>query len=97
MYLKTKRRDRMLRMKKLSETSLIRAYTDDGIYFGDVEEAIISKNKIESWRIRATRDSFLAKALAGAKGVIVPHQLVKAIGDIMIVSRAAAPSYSEEA
>jgi len=30
------------------------------------------------------------------KGVIVPHQLVKSIGDIMIISKAALPSSSEE-
>jgi len=86
----------MLKMKKISETSNLRAYTDDGLYFGDVEDAIINKNKVESWKVRASKESFLSKALAGAKGVIVPHQLVKAIGDVMIVSKAAAPSYSEE-
>jgi len=86
----------MLRMKRISETSSLRAFTDDGLYFGDVEDAILISNKIDSWKVRATRDSFLNKALAGAKGVIVPHQLVKAIGDVMIVSRAAAPSYSED-
>lgn len=86
----------MLKMKKISETSGIKVYTDDGLYFGDVEDAIVAKNKVESWKVRATRESFLSKALAGAKGVIIPHQLVKAIGDVMIVSRAAAPSYTEE-
>ena len=40
--------------------------------------------------------SFLNKVLGSAKGVIVPHQLVKSIGDIMIISRAAVPSYSDE-
>lgn len=86
----------MLKMKKISETANVRVYTDDGLYFGDVEDAIIAKNKVESWKVRATRESFLTKALAGAKGVIIPHQLVKAIGDVMIVSKAAAPSYTEE-
>lgn len=86
----------MLKMKKISETANVRVYTDDGLYFGDVEDAIVAKNKVESWKVRATRESFLSKALAGAKGVIIPHQLVKAIGDVMIVSKAAAPSYTEE-
>ena len=86
----------MLRMKKVYEAESIRVYTDDGLYFGDVEDAILAKNKVESWKVRATRESFLSKALAGAKGVIVPHQLVRAIGYIMIVSKAAAPSYTEE-
>jgi sporulation protein YlmC with PRC-barrel domain len=87
----------MLKMRKVSETTAIKVYTDDGLYFGEVEEALITKNKIESWKVRATRESFLSKALAGAKGVIVPHIMVKAIGDVMLVSRNAAPHYSEEA
>ena len=86
----------MLKMRKVSETTALKVYTDDGLYFGEVEEALISKNKIESWKVRATRESFLSKALAGAKGVIVPHIMVKAIGDVMLVSRNAAPNYTEE-
>jgi sporulation protein YlmC with PRC-barrel domain len=86
----------MLKMKNISDTVNLMVFTEVGDKFGEVEDAILSKNKIDSWKIRATRDSFLAKALTGAKGVIVPHQLVKSIGDIMIVSKAAAPSYSEE-
>ena len=86
----------MLKMRKISETTAIKVYTDDGLYFGEIEEALIKSNKIESWKIRASRESFLSKALSGAKGVVVPHVLVKAIGDVMLVSRNAAPAYSEE-
>ena len=86
----------MLKMRKISETTALKVYTDDGLYFGEIEEALIKSNKIESWKVRASRESFLSKALAGAKGVIVPHLMVKSIGDVMIVSRNAAPSYTEE-
>jgi len=86
----------MLKMRKISETTALKVYTDDGLYFGEIEEALIKSNKIESWKIRASRESFLSKALSGAKGVVVPHVLVKAIGDVMLVSRNAAPAYSEE-
>jgi len=86
----------MLKMKKISETFDMRVFTDTGEYFGDIEESIITQNKIFGWRVRATKNSFLTKVLGSAKGVIVPHQLVKSIGDIMIISRAAIPSYSEE-
>jgi sporulation protein YlmC with PRC-barrel domain len=86
----------MLRMKKLSEVASLQVFTETGEHFGEIEEAILAKNKVESWKIRATRDSFLSKALSGAKGVVVPHLMVKALGDIMIVSKNAAPSYSEE-
>jgi sporulation protein YlmC with PRC-barrel domain len=86
----------MLRTKNLVETVGIHAFTDNGDFFGEVEDAIITNNKVDSWKIKASKGSFLSKALAGAKGVIVPHQLVKAIGDVMIVSKAAAPSYTED-
>ncbi len=86
----------MLKMKKISETYDMKVFTDTGDYFGDVEESILTQNKIFGWRIKATRNSFLNKVLGSAKGVIVPHQLVKSIGDILIISKAAIPSYSPE-
>ena len=86
----------MLKMKKISETYDMRVFTDSGDYFGDVEESIITQNKVFGWRVRATKNSFLSKVLGSAKGVIVPHQLVKSVGDVMIISKAAIPSYSEE-
>lgn len=86
----------MLRMKNVHETYDMKVFTDQGDYFGDVEEAVLTQTKIQGWRIRATKNSFLTKVLGSAKGVIVPHPLVKAVGDIMIISKAAVPSYSEE-
>ena len=86
----------MIKMKKLSECYEMRVFTDTGDYFGDVEEAILTSTKISGWRIRATKNSFLSKILGSAKGVIVPHQLVKSVGDVMIISKAAVPSYSAE-
>jgi len=86
----------MLKMKKISETYDMRVFTDTGDYFGDVEESILTTNKVFGWRVRATKNSFLNKVLGSAKGVIVPHQLVKSMGDIMIISKAAVPSYSGE-
>jgi len=86
----------MLKMKKISETYDMKVFTDSGEYFGDVEESIVTSNKVFGWRVRATKNSFLNKVLGSAKGVIVPHQLVKSIGDVMIISKAAVPNYSEE-
>ena len=86
----------MLQMKKISETMDMRVFTDSGDYFGDVEESILTKNKVFGWRIKASKGSFLARVLGSAKGVIVPHQLVKSIGDVMIISKAAVPSYTSE-
>lgn len=83
-------------MKKISETYEMKVFTEGGDYFGDVEESILTTNKVFGWRVRASKNSFLNKVLGNAKGVIVPHQLVKSVGDIMIISNAAIPSYAEE-
>ncbi|MBU0962956.1 MAG: PRC-barrel domain-containing protein [Nanoarchaeota archaeon] len=71
-------------------------YTDDGSFFGIVEESMIADNKISGWKIKSTKGSVLSKMLGGAKGVIVPHQLVKAIDNVMLISKAAIPSIEED-
>ena len=86
----------MLKMKRVSETYDMKVFTDSGDYFGDVEESILTSNKVFGWRVRATKNSFLTRVLGSAKGVIVPHQLVKAIGDIFVISKAAVPNYESE-
>jgi sporulation protein YlmC with PRC-barrel domain len=82
----------MLKLKEVSKCYGLKVFTDLGEYFGDIEEIIIQNNKIFGWKIKATKDSFLNRTISGAKGVIVPHQLVKAAGDILIISKAAIPS-----
>jgi len=86
----------MLKMKRITETYDMRVFTDSGEYFGDIEEVILVRSKIFGWRVRSTKNSFLNKVLGSAKGVIVPHQLVKSIGDIMIISKSAVPAGGEE-
>lgn len=85
-----------LNIKKVSDVYDMKVFTDQGDYFGDVEESILTTNKIFGWRIRATKNSTLHQILGGVKGVIVPHQLVKAIGNIMIISKSAIPSHGDE-
>lgn len=86
----------MLKYKSVSEVVGLKVYVEDGEFFGNVEGAIIDNTKIDSWRIKATKNSFLNESLGGAKGALVPHGMVKAIGDVMIVRKAAAPSYEQE-
>jgi len=86
----------MLKMRKITESYNMKVFTDSGDYFGDIEESILTKTKIFGWRVKATKSSYLSKVLGSAKGVIVPHQLVKAMGDIMLISKAAVPSYNPE-
>jgi len=82
----------MLKMKNVSETYDLKVFTDAGDYFGDIEDSIILGNKVSGWKIKSTKNSFLSKVIGSAKGVIVPHQLVRAVGDILIISRSAVPS-----
>ena len=85
-----------LNLKKITEVYEMKVFTDQGDYFGEIEESILTQNKVFGWRVKATKNSALSKILGGAKGVIVPHQLVKAIGNIMIISKSAIPSYESE-
>lgn len=86
----------MLKLKKIGSTYDMKVFTDEGDYFGDIEEVILTTNKVFGWRVKATKNSFLGSVIGNAKGVIVPHQLVKSIGDIMIISKSAIPSYNAE-
>ena len=86
----------MIKTKSIDSVFDMEVYTDSGEYFGDVDESVILSNKVFGWRIKATKNSHLSKVLGGAKGVIVPHQFVKAIGSVMIINKAAIPSFEEE-
>ena len=83
-------------MKKISGTYDMKVFTDTGDYFGDIDEAILTMNKISDWKVRSTKNSLLTKLLGQAKGVIVPHQLVKSIGDVMIINRGAVPPEGQD-
>jgi len=79
----------MLKIKKISAMMGKRVFTDSGDFFGETEEAILAENKIDSWRIKVSKD--MARNLNGAKGVIIPHQYVKAIGDVFVINKASLP------
>lgn len=68
----------------------MRVYTDRGDFFGEVEEANLHENKIDGWRIRV--GGSVLSLIGGARGVIVPHNFVRAVGDICIINNAALPS-----
>ena len=81
----------MLKIKKLSEVVGKKVFTDSGDLFGIVEEVNLVDNKVDGWRIVVSRDSSMSSVLGGARGVIVPQQFLKAIGDILIISKNAVP------
>lgn len=87
----------MLKIKRLKEMMGLKVFTDGGDYFGEIEEVNLSENKVDGWRIKIARDSALAPFLGGAKGIIVPHQFVKAIGDVVVINKSAIPAKEESA
>lgn len=86
----------MLKIKRLTEVVGKRVYTDSGDLFGLVEEVNLIDNKIDGWRIVVARESGISALLGGARGIIVPQQFLKAIGDIVIINRNAVPVQAPE-
>ena len=79
----------MLKIKKITDVIGKKVYTDTGDFFGEIEESNLIENKVDSWRIRIANS--MGNFLGGARGVIIPHQFVKAVGDVVIISRASLP------
>ena len=79
-----------MKIRKISEVLGMRVYTDTGEYFGEIEEVNLSENRIDGWRIRV--GGGVLPLIGGARGVIIPHHFVKAISDVIIISRSALPS-----
>ena len=86
----------MLRIRRLSESVGKRVYTDSGDLFGLIEEVNLVDNKIDGWRIVVSRESGMIEILGGARGIIIPHQFIKAIGDIIIINKNAVPVRQED-
>lgn len=83
----------MLRVKKISEVVGKNVYTSDGDFFGQVDDVNLAENKIDGWKIKI--GSTFLSVFGGAKGVVIPHQFVRAIGDVVIINRGSIPSRSE--
>ncbi len=86
----------MLKLKRISSTFGMKVFTNSGDFFGIIDEVEIINNRVYGWKIRPTKESAIIKSIGGAKGVIVPHKLVEAIGDIMIISKTAIPNNNTE-
>lgn len=72
----------------------MRVYTDQGDFFGEIEEANLHENKVDGWRIRV--GGSVLSLIGGARGVIIPHNFVRSIGDIFIINKAALPMQEPE-
>ncbi|HKZ33870.1 MAG TPA: PRC-barrel domain-containing protein [Candidatus Nanoarchaeia archaeon] len=82
-----------MRVRKVTDVIGLKAYTDSGDFFGQVEEANLMDNKIDGWRIKV--GGSMVSLIGGARGVIIPHQFVKAISDVFIINKTALPSPAE--
>jgi len=80
----------MLRIKKVTDAVGKQVYTSEGDYFGQIEDVNLMDNKVDGWKIKIS-GGFMG-LLGGARGVIIPQQFVKAIGDIFIVNKGSLPS-----
>jgi len=83
-----------MRVKKITEVIGSKVYTDSGDFFGEVEEANLHENKVSGWRIKV--GGTITSLIGGARGVIIPHQFVRAISDIFIINKTALPSVDSD-
>ncbi len=83
-----------MKIRKISEVIGTKVFTDTGDFFGEIREANLSENKINGWRIKVKGN--IVSMIGGAKGVIIPHQFVKAISDVFIINKSALPNIEAE-
>lgn len=79
----------------MSEVIGKRVYTDGGDLFGVVEELNLIDNKVDGWRIVVSKESGMSSLLGGARGIIVPQQFIRAVGDIILINKGAVPIKEE--
>lgn len=82
----------MLRIKKITEIMGKNVFTSDGDFFGQVDDVNLVDNKIDGWKIKV--GSGYLSLFGGARGVIIPHQFVKSMGDVVIINKNSLPSQS---
>jgi len=83
----------MLRVKKISEIVGKNVFTSEGDFFGQVDDVNLTENKIDGWKIKV--GSGFLTMFGGARGVVIPHQFVRAIGDVMIVNKSSLPTRAD--
>lgn len=81
-----------MKIKKISETLGMDVYTDSGDYFGKIKEVNLNESRVDSWVI-SLGDA--AASLISTRGVIIPNQYVKAIGDIFIITQETLPNQED--
>ena len=85
----------MLRIKNISEVIGKQVFTSEGDFFGQIEDVNLAENRIDGWKIKI--GSGFMSMFGGARGVVIPHQFVKTVGDIFIVNKGSLPEKEEAA
>ncbi len=72
-------------------------FTDKGMYCGRVSdiEVDLQRFRVRALIVNAIKGSYLYDLVGGQKGVIIPYNMVKAVGDIVIIKHIS-PSPLEE-
>ncbi len=72
-------------------------FTDKGMYCGRITdiEVDLQRFRVRALIVSAIRGSYLYDLVGGQKGVIIPYNMVKAVGDIVIIKHVS-PSPLEE-
>jgi len=86
-------------VKDVSEMFAKDVFTNRGFYCGKVSdmEFDLSRYKVRSIIVEATRGSLLGKMVAGKKGVVVPYTMVQSVGDVVIIKHINEASFPEGA
>ncbi len=76
-----------INVKNLSEIYGKDVFTNKGVFCGNIEDIKVNfkKFRVKSIVISAAKGSYLSQVVGKKKGVIIPYQMVKSIGDIVIV------------
>lgn len=83
-----------MKIKKVTDILGTKVFTSGGDFFGEIEESNLFENRVDGWRIKV--DPSIANLFGGAKGVIIPHRFVRAMGDVIIIDQTAMPARQEE-
>ncbi|KXB07021.1 hypothetical protein AKJ51_02285 [candidate division MSBL1 archaeon SCGC-AAA382A20] len=85
-------------VKKLSQMFSKDVFTDRGEYCGKIKNVKVDLDKfrIGSIVLKAMKGSYLARILGGKKGVVIPYQFIKSIGDIVIIKHISSESVRGE-
>lgn len=68
-------------------------FTEKGQYCGKIEDMVLDLKKFRAHAvvINAAKGSYLEAVVGEKRGVIVPFQMITAIGDVILVKHISAP------